>query len=289
MQVLLITNENSGSADDQDTGAVLAEHGCVATLAGIEEAVRWCRSQLPATLVGVERVIVAGGDGSIGTAALIAHRLGVPLAVVPAGTANDFARAMDLPTDLAQATVLAATGMQLRDVDLARVDGLPYVNVASIGVAPEAAEKAHGLKRSLKALAYPFGAAAAAVTSRPVSLVATVDGEIAWTGKAWQAMVASTGAFGGWAETGNVRHGDGKLDLVIVPAGRGAPRLAVDAAALVRGELAGREGVHHMRGECIELALHRAPRIVVDGEVVDIHDRHVRAHVERGPVRVVVA
>ena len=40
-----------------------------------------------------ERIAVAGGDGSIGTVAALAGELDVPLAVIPTGTANDFARA----------------------------------------------------------------------------------------------------------------------------------------------------------------------------------------------------
>ena len=46
---------------------------------------------------GPERIAVAGGDGTIGSVAELAGRLGVPLAVIPTGTANDFARAHELP------------------------------------------------------------------------------------------------------------------------------------------------------------------------------------------------
>lgn len=288
MHVLLVTNRRSGSAQLVDPAAVLVERGCVVTHADIEDALRWSRAEPPATLRGVERVIVAGGDGSIGCAAVLASRLGVPLGVVPAGTANDFARAMGLPEDLEQATVLAATGDELREIDLARVDGTPFVNVASLGIAPHAAEQAEQFKRGLRSLAYPLGAAIAAIRTRPVSLVARVDDELVWSGRAWQAMLASSGAFGGWATTGDVHHGDGKLDLVVVPAGRGTRRLAVDAAALVRGELTDREGVFHERGARIELVLRHARRMVVDGEVVRVDDRHVVATVDETPVRVVV-
>src|SRR5512133_2157480 len=49
-----------------------------------------------------------------GSAAELAGRLGVPLAVIPTGTANDFARACDLPSDLEAAAELAATGAETR-------------------------------------------------------------------------------------------------------------------------------------------------------------------------------
>ena len=287
MRVLLVTNANSGSAGGIDPSAVLVDEGCEVTTVDIADAAAG-RVPEPTGAGAFERVVVAGGDGSIGPAARIACDLDVPLGVVPAGTANDFARALGLPVDLEVACRLAARGTTLRDVDLAQVDGMPFVNVASIGLAPHAARHAGKLKSGLKSLAYPVGAAIAAVRSRPISIVASVDGEAFWSGRAWQVMLASTGAFGGWASTGRTRDGDGKLDLVIVPAQRATRRLAVDAAALVRGELADREGVHHARGSRLEVVLHRAPRIVVDGELVDVDDRHVVATVADRAVRVVV-
>lgn len=290
MHVLLVRNSASGSADQVDPAAVLVDRGCTITDVDIADAARWAREQSTRHLSGIDRVVVAGGDGSLGVAAALATMADVPLGVVPAGTANDFARAMELPVEMEQACVLAATGDTLRDVDLARIKGVEthFVNVASVGIAPVAATHAQPLKRGIGALAYPVGAAIAAVRSRPITVVARVDGHLVWSGKAWQAMIASTGAFGGWADTGSTRLGDGQLDLVIVPAGRGTRQLAVDAAALTRGDLAAREGVHHDRGRRIELTLHRAPRMVVDGELLELDDRSVVAEVTDRPVRVVV-
>ena len=54
-----------------------------------------------------DRLVVAGGDGSIAPAAEAAAGAGIALAVIPAGTANDFARAMELPDDLDDACRLA--------------------------------------------------------------------------------------------------------------------------------------------------------------------------------------
>ncbi|MCW2920409.1 MAG: hypothetical protein JWL76_283 [Thermoleophilia bacterium] len=290
MHVLLVRNSASGSAGQVDPGGVLVDRGCTITDVDIADAARWVRDRESRRLSGIDRVVVAGGDGSLGVAAALATLADVPMGVVPAGTANDFARAMELPDDIERACVLAATGDAVRDVDLARIQGLDahFVNVASIGIAPFAATHAKPLKRGIGALAYPVGAAIAAVRSRPVTVVARVDGHLVWSGKAWQAMIASTGAFGGWADTGSTRLGDRQLDLIIVPAGRGTRELAFDAAALKRGELAARDGVHHDRGRRIELTLHRAPRMVVDGELLEVDDRSVIAEVTERPVRVVV-
>ena len=46
-----------------------------------------------------ERIVVCGGDGTIAPVAEVASSLRVPLAVIPGGTANDFARAHGIPLD----------------------------------------------------------------------------------------------------------------------------------------------------------------------------------------------
>ena len=48
----------------------------------------------------VDRVVVAGGDGTINQAVQVLVELGLPLAIIPAGTANNMARTVGLPLDL---------------------------------------------------------------------------------------------------------------------------------------------------------------------------------------------
>ncbi|MBA2765640.1 MAG: hypothetical protein H0U33_01540, partial [Solirubrobacterales bacterium] len=93
MRIALITNHRSGSGTE--AGALergLAEHGVQAQTFAIEDAGRLAQDGSGR----FERVVVAGGDGSLGPAARAAATLGIPFAVVPTGTANDFARALDL-------------------------------------------------------------------------------------------------------------------------------------------------------------------------------------------------
>src|SRR3954453_15951360 len=80
------------------------------------------------TAWGPDRIAVAGGDGTIGDCAELAGRLGVPLAVVPLGTANGFARSAELPLEGEAARGLAARGEALRPLELGRLaDGRPFV------------------------------------------------------------------------------------------------------------------------------------------------------------------
>src|SRR5690606_39913243 len=56
-----------------------------------------------ATTDGVDAILAGGGDGTISTAAGIAYETGMPLAVLPAGTMNLFARALKVPLVLDEA------------------------------------------------------------------------------------------------------------------------------------------------------------------------------------------
>src|SRR3954452_24163038 len=78
---------------------------------------------------------VAGGDGSVAAAAAVALEHGLPLAVVPAGTLNHFARDLGVATPPEAAD--AVTHGQAVQVDVAEVNGVPFLNTASIGSYPE--------------------------------------------------------------------------------------------------------------------------------------------------------
>ncbi|MBC7460347.1 MAG: NAD(+)/NADH kinase, partial [Thermoleophilia bacterium] len=140
-RILLIRNARSGSADHGvDLAAELREHGAHVDALDIADV----DDHTPDA--ATDRVIVAGGDGSIAPAARIAADLDVPLGVVPAGTANDFARALQLPDTISDALALAADGTARRPIELGLLDGRPFVNVVALGVAPHAAAAAVSLK-----------------------------------------------------------------------------------------------------------------------------------------------
>jgi diacylglycerol kinase family enzyme len=206
---------------------------------------------------GPERIVAAGGDGTIAPCAALAGRLGVPLAVVPLGTANDFARAHGLPLNPLVARELARWGTRTVPLELGRLaDGRPFVNVASAGLAPLAARHAAPLKRLLGPLAYPVGALRAAAAS-PLDVSVRVDGSRVFAGRAWQVIVACTGAFGGGAAV-EADPSDGALDVTVLGGSRVA--LVRHARELRRG------GASHARGRVVEVV--GAGELNVDGEVV---------------------
>ncbi len=81
---------------------------------------------------GAKRILVAGGDGTIGIGAAVVAGTAVELAVLPAGTLNHFARDMEIPVDLPEAAVIAS-GTTTSLSDVAYVGERLFLNTSSIG------------------------------------------------------------------------------------------------------------------------------------------------------------
>lgn len=78
-------------------------------------------------------LLAGGGDGTISAAAAVAFETGVPLAVLPAGTMNLFARTIGMPLDLDAALEAIAAG-EVTAVDIATANGRPFVHQFSVGI-----------------------------------------------------------------------------------------------------------------------------------------------------------
>ena len=81
---------------------------------------------------GTKRVVVAGGDGTIATAAALVARTDVELAILPGGTLNHFAKDHNIPTDLGEAAVVASGG-EVVGADIGYVNDCVFLNTSSIG------------------------------------------------------------------------------------------------------------------------------------------------------------
>ncbi|NYT40720.1 NAD(+)/NADH kinase [Sphingomonas sp. R-74633] len=95
---------------------------------GLADAIERAATEYP-------RIVIAGGDGTVASAAQLLTGKDVELAILPLGTLNHFARDLEIPTDLAKAAQLAAKGMA-KPVDVAEVNGRRFVNNASVGLYP---------------------------------------------------------------------------------------------------------------------------------------------------------
>jgi diacylglycerol kinase (ATP) len=280
LRVALVANpESGGRTDRRSLEAELRSAGAEVVCFDLEQLA-------DAAACGVDRLVVAGGDGMLGPAAEAARAAGVPFALIPTGTANDFARGMGLSLDPVEACRVAVRGGRTRTLDLAHMDGRPFVNTASVGLSANAADRAIPLKKVIGRFAYMFGAVWAGFSESPVRCRVTCDDEELFSGKAWQVIVANSGRFGAGSSVEEADPGDGLLDATVIPAGSRV-KLPRYAYAMRRGRISSAGEARHGRGCRVRLEVPRAEPYNVDGELVCHGSADFR--VERAAARIVLS
>jgi diacylglycerol kinase (ATP) len=258
--IALVANPHSRACDPDEVAERLRSFGARVELFDVGGAER-------AAAAGPDRLALAGGDGSIAPAAAAAGRNGIPLAVIPAGTANDFARRMGLPEDVAAAARLAAQGTRLRDMELGWMEERPFVNVASAGLPGPAARRAKAWKERLGPLGYAVGALAAGLTADAVPAGVDCEGGAIFEGRAWQVTVAASGAFGAGSRIAEADPHDGALEVVAVEAGPRPGPIAL-AYRLRSGRLAAHRRARRRRCASATVRVPAGTEWNVDGEIV---------------------
>jgi diacylglycerol kinase family enzyme len=81
---------------------------------------------------GAKRILVAGGDGTIATAAALVAKTKTELAILPGGTLNHFARDHGIPTDLGKAALVASDGPVV-GADIGYINDCVFLNTSSLG------------------------------------------------------------------------------------------------------------------------------------------------------------
>jgi YegS/Rv2252/BmrU family lipid kinase len=161
-----------------------------------------------------ETVAAMGGDGLTGAVAHELQGTESPLAVVPGGRGNDFARKVGIPSDPAAAVAVIAAG-STRTVDVAQADGRTYLGIASAGFDSDVQVIANGTRLDLGNAVYLYGTLRALRTWKPADWTVTLDGETR-TFRGFSVAVANSGMFGGGMQlVPGAKLDDGLLDIVL--------------------------------------------------------------------------
>lgn len=115
----------------------------------------------------VDLVIVGGGDGTVNAALRGLIKTGLPLGILPLGTANDLARTLGIPNDPEAAAAVIIAG-RTRAIDVGQVNDQYFVNVASMGLSVELARAmSANVKRHLGRFSYPLATLKTLLRTRP--------------------------------------------------------------------------------------------------------------------------
>ena len=224
-----------------------------------------------ALLEGHDLIVLGGGDGSVSSIVDLLAGSDAVLGLLPVGTANDFARTLEIPFDLRDACDTIAHGKVI-DVDLGLAGENYYVNVASVGLGTEVIENlSPRLKRATGTLAYPIAAIRAYANHLPFSAMLTFpdgDHEPVTLDGLLQVAIGNGRFYGGGlivSPDSNIH--DKALDVYAIAQGRGW-----DLAGVVRhlktGEFVGNPCVRFWRTSRVSIETSPVLPINLDGELV---------------------
>ena len=166
---------------------------------------------------GLDLLVVAGGDGTVNFAvnAMRAKGLDIPLGVIPAGTANDFAGALGMSCDPLEAARQIASGREER-VDCGCVNGLHFVNIFSFGLFTTTSQRTPDeRKHKLGQLAYLIEGSKELWQMHAVPLQVTADGE-QFEFRSLMALIFNGETAGGFHLTRGSSIRDGYFDCVLL-------------------------------------------------------------------------
>lgn len=240
---------------------------------------------------GVERLVVAGGDGTQHFA--VRGLAGTPcaLAVVPLGSGNDLAASLHVPREMEDALERAVEA-EIRSIDLGRVAGpggpIHFAIYCGVGFDSEVTRVANEQVRFVRGpLIYPWAVLKTLVGFTPPTLHVTHD-EGEFHRRAMFATASNGPSFGGGMKIApHALMDDGLFDLVLVDA---VPKLRLLRIfpQVYKGHHLSRPEVTVVRTRSLHLSVDRPMVLYGDGEaLVPIPEEGLEISVEPGALRVV--
>ena len=179
------------------------------------ESVEHGRSEALVAAEAGEVTVVMSGDGLIGQVGGALAGTGGAIAIIPGGRGNDLARVLGIPTELAAAVELLATGVP-REIDVGEVNGGRFLGIASCGFDSDANRIANEARLVKGNLVYAYAALRALIAWKPARFELALSGERReFTG--YSVAAANSKAFGGGMFLApDAQLDDGLLDVVTI-------------------------------------------------------------------------
>ena len=227
-----------------------------------------------AVSANADLVIAAGGDGTVSAVAGGSIGTGIPLGIIPRGTANAFAATLGIPRlqPIRNACQVILAGHS-QAIDAAYCNGFPMILLAGIGYEANVVEKAdRDLKNRWGSLAYLMSG------WKTIDEQQLFEIELESLGKLYQFSAGAITIANAAPSTsvlaqgaGQVLWNDGLLDVTIVTAEDRLEAvttlLKLFSAAITKTELA-EKNVVHGRTQQLKIATNPLQKVVVDGEII---------------------
>ena len=162
------------------------------------------------------RIIACGGDGTLNICvnSMIRNNIHLPLGILPAGTANDFAYYFELPSDIEKAMDIAL-GDKTTKADVGKVNEKYFINVAALGNMVDVSQKTDPyVKNAIGPLAYYLKAATELNQVHPINVKLTTPEKV-YEEEIFFMTVCNGESAGGFRKLSpGSKMNDGKLDVI---------------------------------------------------------------------------
>lgn len=267
MKTLLIVNPNSGTRPKDVLPELLSSvlpAGDELLLKATEAPGDAARMACDAVADGYERVIVAGGDGTVNDVASALCSSGVALGIIPCGSGNGLARSLGIPQDFRRAAEIIAGGRQI-EIDCGNVNGRRFFCTFGMGFDAAVTEKFSREKRRGK-MTYVKSALIEFLNFTPKVYAISIGGKIL-TERAMVVAVCNASQYGNNAYIApEASLTDGMLDVTIIHDGP-LVQQALAGIQLLSGHLDRNILVDMFRTDRLEISRLDESNGHIDGEI----------------------
>jgi diacylglycerol kinase (ATP) len=237
---------------------------------------------------GAETVVVVGGDGTWGNAAhgILASGSSPRLALIAAGTGNDFAKSVAAPAGDPEATALLIESGAERLVDVGFAGDRAFLNCCGTGFDTAVLARSDRMRAVSGAVRY-LGAALAEILSYQGERVHITPWPHHAHGETLLTVFANGRWYGGMFHIApHAKPDDGALEAIRIGNARGLRRLRLLGAA-VRGEHIAMPGVELASGQEFTLTFETPPLVNTDGELRRAPGNELIVRIQPGALRLV--
>ena len=219
---LLLINRNSGNGRGEKVGRIVKEELAALDIQYIDisaNSAKQCQENLKNGLTSsqsYEGLFLVGGDGTLNIAIQDLVNTGLGVALIPAGTGNDFARTLNLNLKDARQLISYYLSNRPALVDVGKIGERYFVDVLSTGFDSMVNERANAMRRIKGRAKYNLSILLVLSTFKPKNYEFSIDG-VSFESKAMLIAVSNGISYGGGMKvTPDAKLDDGLFDILIL-------------------------------------------------------------------------
>lgn len=212
-------------------------------------------------------ILIAGGDGTVDTVVnyMKQKEVNLPIAIIPVGTANDFAKFIGMPEDV-EAVCEQVLNSKVHKLDIGKINDKYFVNVASTGLFTDVSQRTDmNLKNTMGKLAYYVKGFEQLPNFRKLKIKVTSKNAI-YDGDMYLMMVFNGQTAGNLKFAYKAAVDDGMLDVIIIKAGMIVDMLALFFNMLKGEHLEDENSIVYFKTDKLYIECHEDIVTDTDGE-----------------------